>query len=182
MALSKSGKWYVALGVIATLGVVGTGVYFWAKTQISLISDFCYKIRGFKFYRFTQDTIEFSFSIDLKNQSNIEVDLKELTVDVYIDKYKITTLSKTESQTWAKNAVSTMAFDVSIKKNAFAIPILEMIRLGVLFVSDKKNFLLSFKGEVRVNAMGIPIPASIPFAIDTNLQELMTDTPTTCKI
>ena len=180
--MSKGDKWLIAGGILLTVGALGTGVFYWAKTQMSLISDFCFKIKGFQFKKFTKDAIQFSFSLDLKNQSNVAVTLKELVVDIYIDKYKITTLSHSTPQEWAKNSVSTLNFDVSIQKDALKIPLEDMVRLGILFVTDKKNFKISYKGHVKVNAMGIPIPKSIPFSIDTNLEELLSTSPTTCKI
>lgn len=169
-------------GVLTIVTIISIASYKWIKLQSSLLQDFCYKIVKFKFTKFTKDAILFGFSVELRNQSNIEVTIREVSTDVYIDKYLITTIKNSKVETLKKNDISTLDFDVNIQKDVIKIPLATLINLALLYITDQSKLNLTFDGYTKISVFGINIPMSIPFRIETNLKELMTESPSTCKI
>jgi len=137
--------------IIASLGGLIYAGYRYAKNQVKLLEASCYKFKDFKFNKLSKDNISITVNLLVKNISKIAFTLLNYKLDVYINDFKVATISKTLNQEIkADGGISTVGLDINFNpKNA--IPDLsKVIEIISAATFNRDKFKLRFKGYINI--------------------------------
>ena len=174
----KTGIWAAGLTVL-------TGATAYLIYQYSLLTDFCFQLTNFRVNNIDHGNISTSSILEIKNQSKLSVIIKGYFVDVYLDKFKISNIAYNNPITYAANSVSDIPLNINVQVLNSGIKAEEIAQLVVFYLTAKDKMMFTYKGYaiVELKAFGfIPIPIKIPFNISSSLQDLLKQSPTTCKM
>jgi hypothetical protein len=161
----------VIVSVVAVL--TAAGIYI--KRQYDKVMNYCYKVIGVKVWDFTINKVRFDLRVLLSNASDFELTLNGYDFNVLFNGVFITRIVSTDQQFIAANDKSEITISVDFEpKKLFAAGAGNILSLIVAALVDRKNFKMSFQGNLAFK-MGIVRIDKLPVTYDMTLEEAMTD-------
>ena len=169
----------VPMGFVA----LGAGLFMHFKEQIRLLKSYCYKIRNVVFKNVTQDKIDMSLQLAIRNQSDIDIDISKYQLDIFIDSVKIATITDSIKQKMKSKAVSNIALNVSMNPKQVFKNTNDLIAIVNKFLFDKNNLTIGIKGTLSAGSSFLSF-ANLPIDMTMTFAEISKDDPTAykCKI
>lgn len=172
-------KWLI----FGSIALVGIGLYGLISYQIKLLKNYCYKIAYFNIVKLSKENIVIRLDMWIKNLSNISATVNGYSVKILINGNYVTTVSSDEKQTLAANGISKLIMNINFNPSK-TMSLVEVGKLLVYAVSDKKNFIIELDGSVNIKHSFIAIKG-VPLKMKFSLEEYLTDSVDTgieCKI
>lgn len=150
----------VALGLFFTIGTIGTIAYF--IRQAKLLKNICVKagsvdwndtiLEAAAIYSSGQPVTEFSLPLDLTltNNSNTDVTIKKVELDLYAEQDLIGTISTDFEQLLAKNSVGELSVDFNLVEGANLAAIVAAETSSLLPFVDAMDYTIV--GSIRAKA------------------------------
>jgi len=169
-------------GTAATIiALTGAGLYF--RRQIGLLLDFCYKITDFNVIYFNNTGISFSLKLNVRNQSNIIINVSKYNFNIFLNRIQLATVTGTIQQALYNDSVSPFLLNISVKWKDLSIPLTEIIQLVAYYLTNKNKLIFKITGALSVKAFYIPVKDH-NVTMQYTLAELLTPNASlsTCKI
>ena len=130
------------IGILAGIGLIGIGIAVQIKRQISLLEDYCYKIKpkSFNLKNLTKAGIDFSLILLVKNQSKINASINGYSFEVFINEIPATTIFSDNETPFLAESVNEVPINVNIDfvKNK-KLNIGQVLQLLKYYITDKSK-------------------------------------------
>lgn len=165
-----------AAGILSVSAIAG-GLYYKFQKEAYLLSQYCYKITGFRLVTLNKDGFVGAFKVKILNRSSIAATITGYSFDIYLNGKRVGKVYSNKEQPIPANDSTEfeMIADISYVDK---FSVFEIINLGVL-VASKNNWSkvkIKFDGKISVKAAGIKV-SNIPVNTEMTLAEMTTSDP-----
>lgn len=159
--------------VIIIAGILGVGALAWyLYHQANLLMQYCFNFTGYKIVTLNRERITLEVKLEIKNNSNFEVNINSYNFQVFMNGAYVTNVSSKKVQPIAKKSFSTLTLliDVEPKKNK---DLANWDYLSLLLL-DVNNIKLKIAGTVSASALGISAE-NVKVNLEMKLKEMLPD-------
>ncbi len=156
-------KTLLFLGVVALLG--GIGLYI--KKTIDLAKKLVFKLHSYNFVQLGLDSTTIEGLLEIKNESDLEITLKALNIDVYVNGVYISKVKQRTDAVIVPNGTIQISMTSTFSPSSIFSNIVNI--MGKVAIWD--DIIFNFKGRVVVIFKGIPIV--VPIDVSTTLEQMI---------
>ena len=156
-----------ALLIFSGVGLIGYALYRYYKKQVEFIQNYQYKVTGLRVVSVKKDNITLDIDTKITNDSNVEAIIKEMYLDLYVNKVKVGNINEIKDILVKANGTSNFSFRFSFNPKIVLGNVLNIVTLSV----GAKDVIFDIDGYVRVES-GV-IKTTIPFTYSNNLKSLL---------
>ena len=164
----KYAKWGIAL---ASIAIIGIGVWQYFKREVYLLQKYCYKVIGGKIHKFTESLFDFTINVKYQNNSNLTFEINRLDIEVSLmDKYAATVVINDTIQVPSGEPII-IPIRLQFSPTKF-LQLEYVLKLVGYYLMNKKKVTIGIKGKASITkAISIK---GFDFDFSTNLEEIMT--------
>lgn len=137
-----------AIIIISGLGLLGYGFYKYISNQKKLLSEFDWKISGFKIIRFSLTELLVDVEFLFTSKSNVEAEVNKLYLDLFLNGQNVGYVEENKSFIIPAKGSSKIPIRLSVNPQLIAKNLVDVI-LGSL---SKKDVIFSLKGYVGIKS------------------------------
>jgi LEA14-like dessication related protein len=156
-----------ALLLIGGLSVLGVGLYVYFKKQAKLLSDFTWKIVGFKIKKVSLTELNIDVTFRFMSQSDIEAKVNRLYLDMYLENKNVGYISEGKAFIIPANGSSDIPINISVNPQVIFKNIIDL----TLGVAKKQDVMFKFDGFANVKS-GF-LSTTIPIKYETSIKEYL---------
>ena len=162
----------LSISLLFGLTGLGYGIYYFVNEQKKLLKSYCFKIKNVLIKRLKSDDIGLVIVMLLKNQSDVDVTITKMDLDVFMDGKKVAdVLDDDMSINWASRQVSEVRFEVAFNPQIVFKSLGNAINLVTRVLTNPDNILINVKGKVSAEHSFIKI-ADVPIDYTMTLSEI----------
>jgi LEA14-like dessication related protein len=153
--------------ILSGIGVIGYALYRYYKKQVAFIQDYQYKVTGLRVISLKPDNIVVEVDTKIVNNSNVEAVVKEMYLDMYVNKVKVGNVNEIKDIPVRANGTSNFSFRLSFNPKIVLGNLLNIVTLTV----GAKDLVFDLDGYVKIESS--IIKTTIPFTYTNNLKSLL---------
>ncbi len=161
------------VGLIFGLGgaaIIGLGLVYHFKNQISKLKGMCYKIKSFKIVSLKLDKFQFYLNTLVKNDSDVHFDIVNYDFDVLLVGKHISHISSNKVERVSAKSVSELQLLVDFSpKEKFDTA--DALRLAQYGLTDQEKFVITLVGKIKIKSSFIT--KTVPVEMTFNLKEIL---------
>jgi LEA14-like dessication related protein len=155
--------------VLLVVVIIVVIMLYYAYRQYEKLYDYDYKISRVKFDAFGLKHIKGSLFIEFENKSNIDILIKDLDINMYVNDVLISKVIPTGETFINSNSIST----IELKFDAVPNQILALKNIFALNgILNKEKVLIGFFGNIKISKP--PFTVNIPININKPLSYYLT--------
>lgn len=158
------------IGLVAGITGLGYGLYTYYKKQISIASQYCYKVAQIKPLNFTINSIKFELIFKILNRSLFGLTIKSYDLDVFLDGNFITTIKSENENVIHPSSSSFISAVVDINPSKI-LQSKVILSIASKYLYNKSNIIIQVKGSFKIK--GGLIGNNIVVNYTDNLQSLI---------
>jgi len=156
-----------ALLVASGLGLIGYALYRYYKKQVEFIQNYQYKVTALRIVSLKPDNLVLDIDTKIINDSNVEATIKEMYLDLYVNKVKVGNVNEVKDILVRPNGTSKFSFRLSFNPKIVLGNLINIVTLTV----GAKDLIFDIEGYVKIES-GF-IKTTVPFTYTNNLKSLI---------
>lgn len=153
--------------ILSGIGVIGYALYRYYMKQVEFLQNYQYKVTGLRIISLKADNVVVEVDTRIVNNSNVDAVIKEMYLDMYVNKVKVGNINEIKDITVRGNATSNFSFRLSFNPKLVLGNVVNIVTLTV----GAKDLIFDLDGYVKIESAFIK--TTIPFAYTNNLKSLI---------